>query len=252
MRKLRIIPRLDVKGSNLIKGIQLEGLRVLGDPAEFAKKYYKEAADELLYIDSVASLYDRNNIFDIVKKTAEDVFIPMIVGGGIRSIEDVHFALRSGADKVAINTSAIKNPNLIAAISNHFGSQCTVLSVEAKRVSADKWEAYIDNGRERTGIDVVQWVQEAQQLGVGEILLTSVDREGTKKGFDIDLIKSVMKVASVPVIASGGMGKVAHLIELIEETPIDAVAIAHVLHYQTLTLSDIRKQLKMMNIEVRL
>lgn len=251
MRKLRIIPRLDIKGPNLIKGIQLEGLRVLGNPSNYAKKYYLENADELFYIDSVASLYERNNILDMVKQTAEDIFIPMTVGGGIRSIEDVRSALRSGADKVAVNTGAIKNPKLISEIADHFGSQCTVLSVEAKQTAQNSWEAYMDNGREKSGLDVIQWIEKAQELGVGEILLTSVDREGTKKGFDVDLVKAVMEVATVPVIASGGMGRMDHLIDLLEQTDIDAIAIANVLHYETISLSDIREQLKKMNIEVR-
>lgn len=251
MRKLRIIPRLDIKSPNLIKGVHLEGLRVLGEPANFAKQYYSQGADELLYVDSVASLYERNSILDLVSKTAEDVFIPMTVGGGVRSVEDARRALRFGADKVAINTGAIRNPTLISQISDHFGSQCMVLSIEAKKLASGHWEAYVDNGREKTGVDVIQWVEKAQVLGAGEILITSIDQEGTKKGFDIELINAVMQVATVPVIASGGMGDITHLIQLIEKTAVDAVAIAAALHYGNISLSEIYEELKKHNIEVR-
>jgi cyclase len=251
MRKIRIIPRLDIKGPNLIKGVHLEGLRVLGDPALFAKKYYKEHADELIYIDSVASLYERNNILEIVKETAKEIFIPLTVGGGIRSVSDARAALLNGADKVAINTAAIKVPALITAIAEDFGSQCVVVSIEAKRTGENAWECYIDNGREKTGIPVLEWVKQIQDLGAGEILLTSVDQEGTKKGFDISLVSKVMEIAKIPVIASGGMGTLAHLAELIAKTDINAIAIANVLHYGTYTLKDIREELSKHNIEVR-
>ncbi len=251
MRKLRIIPRLDIKSPNLIKGIHLEGLRVLGDPATFSKEYYRQGADELLYIDSVASLYERNNILNLVSRTAEDIFIPMTVGGGIRSVNDVRCALRSGADKVSINTGAIKNPHLISEVADHFGSQCMVLSVEAKNSGVGRWEAYMDNGREKTGVDVIKWVEKAQVLGAGEILITSVDNEGTKKGFDIELIKAVMEVATVPIIASGGMGNISHLVDLIDKTTVDAVAIANVLHYKSVTLPEVYETLKKYNIEVK-
>jgi imidazole glycerol-phosphate synthase subunit HisF len=251
MRKIRIIPRLDIKSPNLIKGIHLEGLRVVGDPAVFSKDYYIQGADELLYIDSVASLYERNNILDLVSKTAQDVFVPMTVGGGIRTVEDARQALRLGADKVAVNTGAVKNPELISQIANYFGSQCMVVSIEAKQSGSNQWEVYVDNGREKTGIDLLDWVKQVQDFGAGEILLTSVDREGAKKGFDLNLINAVMKISKVPVIASGGMGNISHLINLIQETSVDAVAIANVLHYKTLSLADIFQTLERCNIEVR-
>ncbi len=251
MRKIRIIPRLDIKGPNLIKGVHLEGLRVLGEPSQFAQKYYGDGADELIYIDSVASLYERNNILSIVKQTAHDIFIPLTVGGGIRNVKDAYSALRFGADKVAINTAAVRDPKLITDIANDFGSQCVVVSIEAKNISPNKWECYIDNGREKTGVDVIEWVKTAQDLGAGEILLTSVDFEGTKKGFDIPLVNKVMNISKIPVIASGGMGTLEHLTNLIDETDVDAVAIASVLHYNLLTLFDIRQTISKMGFEVR-
>lgn len=252
MRKIRIIPRLDIKAPNLIKGVHLEGLRVLGNPSSFAKKYYLEGADELIYIDSVASLYERNNILDILRNTAEEIFIPLTVGGGIRTIEDVQMALRSGADKIAINTAALKNPRLISNVAENFGNQCVVLSIEAKQTSPGNWECYVDNGREKTGVDVIEWIQTAQNLGAGEILLTSVDREGTKKGFDVPLIEAALKVARIPVIAAGGMGTLDDLLFLIKHTTVDAVAIANVLHYNTLTLRHIRQSLYEHGVEIRM
>lgn len=251
MRKLRIIPRLDIKGPNLIKGVHLEGLRIMGCPAEFAQKYYQDGADEMIYMDSVASLYERNNILAIVKETAQQVFIPLTVGGGIRSTRDASAALRSGADKVAVNTAAIKNPSLISEIANDFGNQCMVLSIEAKQVNEKAWECYYDNGREKADLDVVYWAQKAQELGAGEILLTSVDQEGTKKGFDIPLINAVLSKVQIPVIASGGMGGLDDLITLTRETDIDAIAIANLLHYNQLSIREIHRALSEHGFEVR-
>lgn len=239
----RLIARLDIKGQNLIKGIHLEGLRVIGDPQVHARKYYEDGADELIYMDIVASLYSRNSILDIVTKTARDVFIPMTVGGGIRSIEDVRDILRAGADKVALNTAGIERPSLISEIARQFGSQCVVLSIEAKQVGAGQWEAYTNNGRERTGKDAVEWAKQGAELGAGEIMVTSVDREGTRKGFDLSLMKAVTSAVSIPVIASGGMGKFEHLEQLIEQTGSDAVAFADCLHYNRLGLKEIRANL---------
>ncbi len=240
MSNLRIIPRLDIKGPNLIKGVRLEGLRVVGDPQEYAIRYYEAGADELIYMDIVASLYGRNNLSDIISRAAENVFIPITVGGGIRSVDDARHILRSGADKVAINTAAIANPSLISEVANRFGSQAMVLSIEAKLISPGKWEAYTDNGRERTGLDVIDWVRRGVDLGAGEVLITSVDREGTRQGFEIDLIKQISKAVSVPVIASGGMGSIAHFIEAAKVGGADAVAMADVLHYNRMTIGEIR------------
>ena len=251
MRNTRLIARLDIKGPNLIKGVHLEGLRVIGSPNEYALRYYQQGADELIYMDCVASLYGRNNLSDIVKSAVKDIFVPMTVGGGIRSVEDATHILRSGADKVAVNTAAVANPQLISDIARRFGSQCMVLSVEAKQVGSERWEAYTDNGREHTGLDVIEWVKRGVALGAGEILLTSVDREGTRKGFDIALVRAVTQEVAVPVIASGGMGKPEDLVNVVRKGEADAVAMADMLHYQQATIGDIRRFAESEGIEVR-
>jgi cyclase len=240
MGNVRLIGRLDIKGSNLIKGVHLEGLRVMGDPQVFAKRYYDQGIDELIYMDIVASLYDRNNLTDIVRHTAQQIFVPLTVGGGVRSLDDVMTLLRAGADKVAINTAATKRPELIRDVAERFGSQCMVLSIEAKRTGEDQWEAYTENGRERTKLDAVEWARVGVQLGAGEILLTSVDQEGTRAGFDCALVRAVASAVPVPVIASGGMGSIEHLIEVVREGKADAVAMADVLHYGRLSIEEIR------------
>lgn len=247
---LRLIPRLDIKGPNLIKGIHLEGLRVIGDPNVYAKRYYEQGADELVYMDCVASLYGRNSLADIIQKTVKDVFIPITVGGGIRSVEDALVILRSGADKIAINTAVVKNPSLITDLANKFGSQCVVLSIEAKRSASHGWEVYTDNGRERTGISVHDWVIQAVGKGVGEILLTSVDQEGTRKGFDIELIREVSKAVNVPVIASGGMGKIEDLLPPLT-AGASALACADILHYERARLNEIKAYAIQAGIKVR-
>lgn len=251
MRKIRLIARLDIKGPNLIKGIHLEGLRVIGSPQEHAQRYYEQGADELIYMDSVASLYGRNNLSDIVQSAARDLFVPMTVGGGIRSVDDARHLLRCGADKIAVNTAAVAQPGLITDIARRFGSQCMVLSIEAKQVGNGRWEAYTDNGRERTGLDVVEWAKKGVGLGAGEILLTSVDREGTRKGFDVDLVKAVTAEVNVPVIASGGMGKPEDLVEVVQRGEADAVAMADILHYKRATLGDIRRTAQAAELGVR-
>jgi imidazole glycerol-phosphate synthase subunit HisF len=241
MRSIRLIARLDIKGPNLIKGIHLEGLRVIGSPNEHALRYYEQGADELIYMDCVASLYGRNNLREIVRSAAQDVFVPMTVGGGIRSVEDVADLLRCGADKVAVNTAAVANPELITEIARRFGSQCTVLSIEAKQTAPERWEAYTNNGREPTGFDVIEWVKRGVELGAGEVLLTSVDREGTRRGFDVPLVRAVTTEVSVPVIASGGMGKPEDLVEVVQQAEADAVAMADILHYRRATLGAVRR-----------
>lgn len=251
MKKVRLIARLDVKGPNLIKGVHLEGLRVIGPPSDYAQLYYRQGADELIYMDIVASLYGRNSLGEIVERTARDVFIPLTVGGGIRSVDDATHLLRCGADKVAVNTAAVANPGLISDIARRFGSQCMVLSIEAKKVSGDRWEVFTDNGRERTGLDVVAWVKQGVALGAGEVLLTSVDQEGTRKGFDVPLVRAVTQEVSVPVIASGGMGKPEDLIEVVERGEADAVAMADILHYRRATVGDVRRTAQAAGIEVR-
>ncbi len=239
MRNIRLIARLDIKAPNLVKGIQLEGLRKLGDPNIFAKKYYQDGIDEIYFEDIVASLYERNSLVEIIKRTTENVFVPITVGGGLRNIDDISSALRSGADKVSINTAAIKNPEIIKKAAKRFGSQSIVLSIQAKK-NSNGWEAYFDNGREHSGIDAVDWASRGEELGAGELLVTSVDREGMAKGFDHELIKEISSNVSIPVIASGGMGKLDHLSDVIKLGGADAVAMAHVLHYEILTLNEIR------------
>lgn len=251
MSNLRIIPRLDIKGPNLIKGIRLEGLRVMGDPQTFALKYYEDGADELVFMDIVASLYGRNNLSDIIRRTADQVFIPITVGGGIRSVDDAKLILRSGADKVAINTAAIARPGLITEVSRKFGSQAMVLSIEAKQIAPGRWEAYTDNGRERTGLDVIEWVTRGVELGAGEILVTAVDREGTRKGYDTALIRAVSDAVPVPVIASGGMGTIEHALEAAQDGRADALSMADVLHYGRLTIDQIRQAALAAHLPVR-
>lgn len=240
MRNIRIIARLDIKGPNLIKGIHLEGLRVVGDPHAFANRYAGQGIDEILYMDAVASLYGRNSLIDIVESTSKNIFIPITVGGGIRSVDDAWKLFKAGADKIALNTAAIKTPSLISDIAERFGNQSVVLSVEAKRLASGGWEAYIDNGREHTGVDVCDWVREAESLGVGEIMLTSIDQEGTQKGFDVALTNTVAGLVNVPIIASGGAGSLEHINEVVQQGA-DAVALAHILHYEKQSVGSVKR-----------
>lgn len=251
MGTVRLIPRLDIKGPNLIKGIHLEGLRVIGDPQEFSRRYYEDGADELVYMDAVASLYGRNSLHDIVRQVADRVFVPLTVGGGLRSVDDVREILRAGADKVAVNTAAVKRPELLSELAQVFGSQCVVLSIEAKKQDEGRWEAYVDNGRERTGLPVEEWARRGVDLGAGEILVTSVDREGTRKGFDCDLVHLISDSVSVPVIASGGMGSADDLVKVVETGRADAVAMADILHYERATISAIRQSASERSVPLR-
>lgn len=250
MSNTRLIARLDVKGKDLIKGIHLEGLRKIGVPNDFATRYYEQGIDELIYMDCVASLYGRNSLSELIENTVRNVFIPLTVGGGVRSVDDVAHLLRCGADKVAVNTAAVGNPGLITEIARRFGSQCMVLSVEAKTVGSQRWEVFTDNGRESTGKDLLEWVKQAALLGAGEILLTSVDREGTRKGFDLELVKAVTEAVDIPVIASGGMGSSEHAISAVK-AGADAVAMADILHYQRVSLADIRRDVSAAGVRVR-
>ena len=234
-----------------MKGIHLEGLRVVGDPRVFACRYYADGIDELLYMDAVASLYGRNSILDIIRHTAGEVFVPITVGGGIRSIADARAILRAGADKVAINTAATLEPSLISGVSRTFGSQCMVLQIDAKRTAPGRWEVYRDGGREHTDLDAIEWAMQGEQLGAGEILLTSVDREGTQRGFDVELTKAVTNVVSIPVIASGGMGSLEHLEAVATAGGADAVAVAHVLHYGRLSVPQLREAARGYGLPVR-
>jgi cyclase len=234
MKTVRIIPRLDIKGPNLVKGIHLEGLRVLGKPSDFAKFYYEQGADELMFMDVVASLYERNSLHDIISETAKSIFIPITVGGGIRTLNDIKSMLRIGADKVSINTAAIKRPEFIREASEEFGSSTIVISIEAIKNSDGKYYAFIDNGREYTGIEVVEWAQKVQLLGAGEIVITSVDREGTGKGIDLELTKSIFESVSIPIIAHGGIGCADDVKSALETDSIDSIAMGSSLHYEAL------------------
>lgn len=237
---MRLISRLDIKGPNLIKSVQLEGLRVIGEPNEFARKYYADGADELVFMDFVASLYGRNQLSDVIKAATEAVFIPITVGGGIRKLDDVKTLLQCGADKVAVNTGAVNRPDLLREISEEYGSQCLVLSIEAKSRPNGTWTVLTDGGREETGMKVADWIEQALSLGVGEILVTSVDREGTRKGFDIELVTMVNDLSHVPVIASGGMGRFEDLTDLTAKCDVSAIAVADMIHYNRSTMQEIR------------
>lgn len=231
MANIRIIPRLDIKGPNLVKGIHLEGLRVLGKPERFARYYYENGADELIYMDVVASLYGRNSLIDIIERTSKEIFIPLTVGGGLRTIDDIRAVLRAGADKVSLNTAAIKRPELIKEASKRFGSSTILISIEAIRKQNGFYEAYTDNGREKTGVDAFEWALRVVDLGAGEIMVTSIDREGTGKGFDLELTRKIAESVSIPVIACGGAGRVDHIYDVITKGKADAVSIASILHY---------------------
>ena len=234
MKNIRIIPRLDIKGSNLVKGIHLEGLRVLGLQEQFAEYYYKTGADELIYIDVVASLYGRNSLIDMITKTARKIFIPLTVGGGIRTLDDIKNVLRAGADKVSLNTMAIKNPEIIKEAANKFGSSTIVISIEAIKQPDGRYMAFVENARESTGLEVFSWAKKVQDLGAGEILLTSVDKEGTGSGYDIELTKAVAESLSIPVIANGGAGKLEDIEKVIKEGKADAVSLASMVHYDVI------------------
>lgn len=231
MKNKRVIARLDVKNDALVKGIHLEGLRVLGKPEQFAFHYYSEGIDELLYMDVVASLYGRNSLNDLVRDTAKSIFVPLTVGGGIRNATDVRELLRSGADKVAINTAATKSPDLIRELAESFGSSTIVVAIETICDDSGRYMVYIDNGRQHTGLDAVEWAQQAEALGAGELIVTSVDNEGTGKGFDLGIISQICNAVSIPIIAHGGAGKPNDLSRVLKETEADAACVASILHY---------------------
>jgi cyclase len=247
---LRVIARLDIKAPNLVKGIHLEGLRVLGKPAEFARRYFEQGADELHYQDIVASLYGRSSIVDLVRETAEHVFVPLMVGGGVRTLEDMRLLLRAGADKVCINTAAVSRPEFIREASRSYGSQCVVVAIETLRQRQGGWGVFTDNGRQATGLDAYDWARRAVELGAGEILLTSVDHEGTRQGFETGLAAKLASEVDVPVILHGGAGTVEHF-STAARTGVSAVAAASVLHYQELTVGQIKSHLQQAGVEVR-
>lgn len=228
----RVIPRLDIKGPNLVKGIHLEGLRVLGKPEQFARYYYEHGADELLYMDVVASLYGRNSLLEIIERTAGEIFVPLTVGGGMRSLDDIRDALRAGADKVSMNTAALAKPELIRDASRRFGSSTIVISIEAIKHGPGKYEAYCDNGRESTGVDAIEWAVRAAELGAGELLVTAIDQEGTGRGYDTDLVRSIADAVPIPVIACGGAGDLSDVSSVLTDGHADAVSMASILHYR--------------------
>ncbi|AEF99598.1 imidazole glycerol phosphate synthase subunit HisF [Methylomonas methanica] len=248
MQKPRIIARLDIKTANVVKGIRFEGLRIMGKPDELATRYYEQGADELLYIDTVASLYGRNNLSDVVKQAASHIFIPMTVGGGIRTVGDAQTLLRSGADKIAINTAAVKNPKLIKELASILGSQAIVVSLQVKCVGPEKWEIYVDNGREKTGLDAMDWAKQVEELGAGELLVTSVDRDGTGLGFDEQFISRLASNVSLPVVAGGGAKGPQDISHILSETDASAVAIASMLHYGRATIGEIKQELTKVGI----
>jgi cyclase len=250
MSNLRIIPRIDIKNDKLIKTIRLEGVKPIGDPKKFAKKYYDDGADEIFINDAVASLYNRNSLFDIIKEIAKEIFVPITVAGGIRSLKDVERILKSGADKVALNTQLHDTPKLINEISKNFGSQCMVLQIDAKRIDQNKWEPYTNGGRDRTYKDLFKWVQEAQDRGAGEIFLTAIDHEGTKCGAAIELIKKIKSYIKIPIIISGGIGNINHVTTLGKLDICDGIALSYLLHIENFSIKKIKEILKKNNVNV--
>lgn len=249
----RIIPCLDVKDGRVVKGVNFVNLTDAGDPVECAKIYDKAGADELVFLDITASSDNRSTVADMVKRVAKEVFIPFTVGGGIRTVEDFRTILNAGADKVAVNSAAIKNPQLIADAAKRYGSQCVVCAIDAKRKEdGTGWEVYLNGGRVNTGIDALWWAKEAERLGAGEILLTSMDADGTKAGYDIELTSAVSKNAGIPVIASGGAGTMEHFYDAFEKGSADAVLAASLFHFREIEIMDLKKFLHEKNISVRM
>tara|TARA_B100000795_G_scaffold259641_1_gene234792 strand:- start:859 stop:1617 length:759 start_codon:yes stop_codon:yes gene_type:complete len=247
----RIIPCLDVNDGRVVKGINFVELKDAGDPVEIAKKYNEEGADELTFLDITASSDNRGLLFDIVEKVAKQIFIPLTVGGGVRSCQDIRNLLNSGADKVGINTSAILNPELVAESTSRFGSQAIVVAIDAKKVG-NHWEVFTHGGRNATGINAITWAQKMAELGAGELLITSMDRDGTKKGFDNILMKLISEVVEVPIIASGGVGTLQHLVDGVKDGGADAVLAASIFHYGEFTIKEAKQYMAKNTIEVRL
>jgi cyclase len=247
----RIIPCLDVKDGRVVKGINFVNLKDAGDPVENARMYNDESADELVFLDITASFEDRKTMVDVVSRVAESVFMPFTVGGGISSVEDMRAMLKAGCDKVSVNTSAVKRPELVREGASKFGSQCVVVAIDAKRRSPGSWEVYIKGGREATGIDAVEWAKKVESLGAGEILLTSMDADGTKDGYDVPLTRAVSEAVNIPVIASGGCGKLEHFYEVFTEGKADAALAASIFHFKEITISEVKAYLREKGITVR-
>ena len=250
MKVARVIPCLDVTDGRVVKGTNFVDLRDAGDPVELAARYDLEGADELVFLDITASSDNRDTTVDMVRRVADEVYIPFTVGGGIRTLEDARRMLRAGADKVSVNTAAVERPELITEIATEFGAQCVVCAIDAKR-SGDSWEVYLHGGRTPTGLDAIEWAQEAVRRGAGEILLTSMDRDGTREGFDLDLTQAIVNAVTVPVIASGGVGSIEHLVEGVAVGRADAVLAASIFHFREHTVADAKAQMSAAGIHVR-
>jgi len=248
----RIIPCLDVTAGRVVKGVSFVELRDAGDPVEIAKRYDDQGADELTFLDITASSDDRGIIFRIIEQVAEQVFIPLTVGGGVREVQDVRNLLNAGADKVSINTSAVVNPQLVADAASRYGSQCIVVAIDAKQTAPNKWEVFTHGGRKATGLDVIEWAKKMQTLGAGEILLTSMDQDGQKRGFDLALTRSVTDALEIPVIASGGVGNLQHLADGVKQGGADAVLAASIFHFGEYTVQQAKQHMAQQGIEVRL
>ena len=247
----RIIPCLDVRDGKVVKGVNFVGIREVGDPVECAMEYDRQGADEICFLDITATHEGRSTMIDVVRKTAEHVFVPLTVGGGIRSVEDFREILRAGADKVSVNSAAVKNPALISQAAEIFGSQCVVVAIDAKRDGQGNFHVVVHGGRKDTGLDAVEWAKKCQELGAGEILLTSMDTDGCKEGFDLELTRAVCDAVTIPVIASGGCGKLEHFSQVFEETGADAALAASLFHFRELTVEEVKNHLAEHNIPVR-
>ena len=247
----RIIPCLDIKNGNVVKGTKFGNLKYAGNPLELAKRYYSRGADELIFLDIDASYENRKTTLKIVEEIGKNIFIPFTVGGGIQTIEDIRKILNAGADKISVNTSAIKNPEIIKKASKQFGSQCIVVAIDAKR-KGNNWEVYIEGGRKTTGLDAIKWAKKAEMLGAGEILLTSMDKDGTKEGYDLSLTKKVSESVNIPVIASGGANNLKSILEVFRNGKADAALAASIFHYGKFSIKDVKKYLSKNGIEVRI
>ena len=247
----RIIPCLDIKNGKVVKGVNFVGLKDVGDPIDLAKRYDEQCADEVVFLDITASYEERDIIKDLIERGAKELTIPLAVGGGIRTLDDFRMILASGADKVSINSAAINNPNLIKEAANEFGVQCVVVAIDAKKRDGGGYDVYVKGGRENIGIDLIEWVTKCQELGAGEILLTSMDADGTKAGYDLEMINAVCDVVDIPVIASGGCGSIQDIVDVFEKTNCDAALVASLFHFGEATVEDVRKELRKHNINVR-
>ena len=247
----RIIPCLDVRNGKVVKGVNFEGIKDVGDPVEYAEEYNRQGADELVFYDITASFEGRGVFLDVVRETAKKVFVPLTVGGGIKTVDDIREALRAGADKVSVNSAAVKNPALISQAAEIFGSQCVVVAIDAKRDGQGNFHVVVHGGRKDTGLDAVEWAKKCQELGAGEILLTSMDTDGCKEGFDLELTRAVCDAVTIPVIASGGCGRLEHFSQVFEETGADAALAASLFHFRELTVEEVKNHLAENNIPVR-